>query len=62
MLVLPLATLYRFKFPPRENFSSFVQAVNNPYHHKMSFRGRGNASGANRGGFGGGRGGENFPI
>jgi H/ACA ribonucleoprotein complex subunit 1 len=27
----------------------------------MSFRGRGNASGANRGGFGGGRGGENFP-
>jgi hypothetical protein len=28
----------------------------------MSFRGRGNASGANRGGFGGGRGGENFPT
>lgn len=49
-----LATLYRMKFPPSENFFANIPQ---PIHLNMSFRGRGPATGANRGGFGN-RGGE----
>lgn len=49
-----LATLYRMKFPPPENFFANIPC-SSPFN--MSFRGRGSATGANRGGFGN-RGGE----